>query len=287
MPGVAPGIVCGLTSTASGCPAAAWLWVSRPGSRTSASHTGGTTGVLPASGCVVKVQDPWVEDGSGVWFGSRSNLPSTRITDGRPVGTQTGRAPTEIGTPSRETCSEFWVTPITGVDASNRPSPSPNGEVCTKLIWSVVRVTATVGSNGAVSHCLLDRSPAGWAVALSSHSWSTGGHHEQRARARGQVVHRLAPRIGAVTRDVDADAHFGHLGALARRPLDAGDRVGDVAGAVVPDHLSVEQFRAERHTLALIAGLHTGSGDDAGDVRAVADMIAGVRAAGESPARRR
>src|SRR5262249_4909786 len=90
---------------------------------------------------------------------------------------------------------------------------------------------------------------------------------------------RLRQRIAAVGL-VAAEAHVDDAGPR-RRPLHAGDdpRVGAPFGYA---HLAVDQRGVGRDAAVLALRRRAGAADDAGDVGAVADVVAGVGAgAGE------
>ncbi len=108
-----------------------------------------------------------------------------------------------------------------------------------------------------------------------------GRNHEQGAGLRGDVVDRLAERVGAVG-GLAAEAHVHDLRAFGGGPLHPGDDPGVVAVPVVAEHLADQQVGLRRHALPGAARARAGTGDGRGDVRAVAEVVLGAgRAAGE------
>lgn len=107
-----------------------------------------------------------------------------------------------------------------------------------------------------------------------------GGDHEERAGLGGQVVHRLAHRVGAVGR-VATEAHADHLRTGVGGPLHARDDGRAEAGATVVEHLADQQLRTRGDALASPVGRRPAAGDGGGHVGAVAVPVAGAAAAGE------
>ncbi|GAA3082678.1 hypothetical protein GCM10020254_28850 [Streptomyces goshikiensis] len=78
-----------------------------------------------------------------------------------------------------------------------------------------------------------------------------------------------------------AEAEVDDVGALGDGPFHAGEDAGVVAGAVVVEDLAVQEFRAGRDALERAGRAGARTGGDGGDVRAVAEVVPGVRGGGE------
>ncbi len=108
------------------------------------------------------------------------------------------------------------------------------------------------------------------------------GHDEERAELGGQLVHRDGVGRGDVEEQA-AQGQVHHVGALRGRPLHALDDAGQLAEAVVVQHLADQQVGVRGHALVHAVGRIARPGQDRGDVRAVAGAVGRLALAGEVP----
>src|SRR4051794_37901325 len=143
-----------------------------------------------------------------------------------------------------------------------------NGVV--ELARGAVRVVSADGEDERVSRGVVQRRGRRTAVAA--------GHHDDDA-GLPRVLHRGGERVelvalhtvGAVGQVDDTDVHAVVV-AVLHDPVDAGDDLADVDGAVVRTDLHTQQLRAGGDALEAGGGAVV-AGDDAGHVGAVAEAV--------------